>query len=71
MEKICYNVSMTVMQLVHKDKGLVKAFQRYSKQYLSVGKKVNIKKLLPEVVYRTMRLEGEQITRKEAQALFK
>ena len=36
-----------------------------------MGKKPDVKKLLPEVVYRTMRLEGEQITRKEAQALFK
>lgn len=62
---------MTVMQLVHKDKGLVKAFKRYNKRYLSVGKKPDVKKLLPEVLYSTMRLEGEQITRKEAQALYK
>lgn len=62
---------MTVIQLVQKDKGLVKAFQRYQKRYLSVGKKLDLRKFLPEIVYRTMRLEGEQITRKEAQALFK
>lgn len=62
---------MTVNQLVHKDKGLVKAFQRFTKHYLSVAKKPDLKKFLPEIVYRTMRLEGEQITRKEAQALFK
>jgi hypothetical protein len=62
---------MTVIQLVQKDKGLVNAFQRYQKRYLSAGKKLNLKKFLPEIVYRTMRLEGEPITRKEAQALFK
>ncbi len=62
---------MTVIQLVQKDKGLVKAFQRYQKRYLAVGKKLDLRKFLPEIVYRTMRLEGEQITRKEAQALFK
>ena len=61
---------MTV-QTIFKNQGLVKAFKRYSKRYLSVGKKLDLRKLLPEVVYRTMRLEGEQITRKEAQALFK
>lgn len=69
---------MTIIQLVQNDKqsfsvskGLVKAFQSYQKRYLSVGKKLNLKKFLPEIVYRTMRLEGEQITRKEAQALYK
>lgn len=62
---------MTVTKLVQNDKGLVKAFKRYNERYLSVGKKLNLKKFLPEIVYRTMRLEGEQITRKEAQALYK
>lgn len=62
---------MTAVQLVNKDKALVRMFRRYQKRYLSVGKKIDLKKFLPEIVYRTMRLEGEQITRKEAQALFK
>ncbi len=62
---------MTAIQLVHKDQDLVKAFKRYQKRYLAVGKKPNSKNFLPEVVYRTMRLEGELITREEAQSLFK
>lgn len=62
---------MTVIQLVQKNKGLVKAFQRYSKRYLSVGRKPDVKKLLPDDLYSTMRLEGEKITKKEAQALFR
>jgi hypothetical protein len=63
--------NMTVVQLVHKDQGLVKAFKRYQKRYLAVGKKPDVKSFLPEVLYRTMRLEGELITRTKAQALFK
>lgn len=62
---------MTSFQLVKKNRGLLRAFKRYQKRYLAVGKKLDLRKLLPEIVYRTMRLEGEQITRKEAQALFK
>lgn len=62
---------MTIVQLVHQDRGLIGAFRRFSKRYLSVAKKPNLKKILPEIIYRTMRLEGEQITRKETQALFK
>ncbi|MBI2314761.1 hypothetical protein HYU93_01750 [Candidatus Daviesbacteria bacterium] len=62
---------MTSIQLVDKNKGLIQAFRSFKKRYLNMGKKPNVKNLLPEVVYRTMRLEGEQITRKEAQALFK
>jgi len=58
-------------QLVNKDKGLLKAFKRYNKRYLAVGKKVNVKKLLPDDLYSTMRLEGGKITKKEARALFK
>lgn len=58
-------------QVIRKNKGLLKAFSDYKKRYLDVGKKPNITKLLPEVLFRTMRLEGEEITRKEAQALFK
>lgn len=62
---------MTSIQLVNKNKTLIQAFRNFKKRYLNMGKKPNIKNLLPEVVYRTMRLEGEQITRKEARALFK
>ncbi len=62
---------MTVIQLVNKDKGLIQAFKRYSKRYLSVGKKPDIKKFLPADLYSTMRLEGEKITKKAAQALFR
>lgn len=61
---------MTALQLVRKNKGLIKAFHSYQKRYLNVGKKPDVTKLLPEVLYRTMRLEGELITRKQAQALF-
>lgn len=62
---------MTVIQLVNKDKGLVKAFKRFNERYLSMSKKPDIRKFIPEIVYRTMRLEGEKITRKYIQALFK
>ncbi len=61
---------MTTLQLVQNNKDLIKAFKNYQKRYLSVGKKPDITKLLPEDVYATMRLEGEHITRKQAQALF-
>lgn len=61
---------MTVIQLVQKNKGLVQAFKRYGKRYLSVGKKPDVKKLFPEDLYSTMRLEGEKVTKKEAQALY-
>lgn len=62
---------MTSLQLVHKDKGLVKAFKRYQKRYLNVGKKPDVQKFLPKDLYSTMRLEGEKITKKEAQILFR
>jgi hypothetical protein len=58
-------------QTVVKNEGLVKAFKEYQKRYLSLGKKPNIKKLLPDDVYHTMKLEGEDITKKQVQALFK
>lgn len=61
---------MTV-QTIFKNQGLVKAFKRYQKRYLSVGKKPNMKKLLPNDLYSTMRLEGENISKKEAQAIFR
>ena len=62
---------MNTLQLIHENKGLIKAFKRYQERYLNVGKKPNITKLLPEDLYHTMRLEGEKVTRKEVQALFK
>lgn len=62
---------MTVTKLVQKDKGLIKAFRRFNERYLSMGKKPDVRKFIPEIVYRTMRLEGEKITRKYIQALFK
>ncbi len=58
-------------KVVKKNTNLLQAFRKYKKSYLNVGKKPDITKFLPEVLYRTMRLEGEMITRKEAQALFK
>jgi hypothetical protein len=58
-------------QIVRKNTGLLKAFGEYKKRFLNVGKKPNITKLLPEVLFRTMRLEGEKVTRKEARSLFK
>ncbi|MDO8576841.1 MAG: hypothetical protein Q7R82_00710 [Candidatus Daviesbacteria bacterium] len=62
---------MTVIQLVQKDQGLVKAFQRYQKRYLAVGRKPDMTKFLPDLLYSDMRLEGEKITKKEVYALFK
>ena len=62
---------MNTLQLIHENKGLIKAFKRYQERYLNVGKKPNITKLLPEDLYHTMRLEEEKVTRKEVQALFK
>ena len=62
---------MNTLQSVQKNKGLIKAFKSYQKRYLNVGKKPNITKLLPEDLYHTMRLEGEKISRKQVQALYK
>jgi hypothetical protein len=62
---------MTRIQLLKKNKGLIKVFKEYNKHYLSVGKKPDVKRFLPEDLYHTMRLEGELITRKQTQALFK
>lgn len=69
--KFCYNIFMTVIQLVQKDKGLVQAFKRYSKRYLAVGKKPDVKKFFPADLYSTMRLEGEKITKRVVQSLFR
>lgn len=51
---------MTSIQLVDKNKGLIQAFRNFKKRYLNMGKKPNIKNLLPEDLYHTMRLEGEK-----------
>ena len=59
------------MTNIKKNKGLLSAFRQYKKRYLSVGKKPNIKKFLPNDLYHTMKLEGEKITRKQVQILFK
>jgi len=56
---------------IKQNKGLLKAFKRYQKRFLVLGKTPDIKKFFPEILYRTMRLEGEKITRKEAKALFR
>lgn len=62
---------MTSIQFVNKNRGLVQAFRTFKERYLNVGKKPDLKKFLPEDVYHTMRLEGEKISRKQAQSLFK
>ena len=62
---------MTSIQLANKNKGLVQAFRTFKKRYLSMGKKPDVRSLLPEDLYHTMRLEGEKISRKQAQALFR
>lgn len=51
-----------------KNNGLLAAFIKYQKRS---KKKTNWSKVLPEIVYRTMRLEGEHITRREAKGLFR
>lgn len=58
-------------QTVTKNKGLLLAFKKYQERYLIMGKKPNIAKFLPEVLFRTIRLEDDPITRKEAKALFR
>lgn len=60
-----------IVAIIQKNKNLIQAFKVYQKRYLSMGKMPNIAKLLPEVVFRTMRLEGEPITRKEVKTLYK
>ena len=52
-----------------KDSNLIKAFKRYRQRYIASGKKPNVRKFFPEILFRTTRLEGEKITRKEAKAL--
>lgn len=62
---------MTAILLAQKNQGLIQVFKRYSKRYLSMGKKLNIRKFLPEDLYSTMRLEGEKVTKRAVQALFR
>lgn len=59
------------MITVTKDKSLIKAFKRYRQRYLASGKKPDSRKFFPEILYRTTRLEGEKITKKDAKALFR
>lgn len=61
---------MTSLKL-RKSRELLAAFRGYKKRYLNMGKKPNIKKFLPNDLYHTMKLEGEKITRKQVQLLFK
>ncbi len=68
--KRCYTLSMTNIQM-KSNKGLIQAFKIFKKRYLSVGKKPNVKNLLPEDLYHTMRLEGEKISRKQVRTLYK
>lgn len=49
----------------------MQAFKVFKKRFLNIGKKPDIKNLLPEDLYHTMRLEGEKISRKQARALYK
>jgi hypothetical protein len=46
-------------------------YKRYHERYLIIGKKPNIAKFLPEVLFRTMKLKDMAITRKEARTLFR
>lgn len=62
---------MTTVQLVQKDSSLVKAFKRFNERYISIGKKPDIRRFLPADLYSTMRLEGEKVTKKAVQALFR
>ncbi len=55
----------------NKNKNLIQAFRSFKKRYLNVGKKPDVKNLLPEDLYHTMRLEGEKISRKQARTLFR
>lgn len=64
-------MSYMTAKIVQKNKSLLQAFKKYKERYLNIGKKPDLTKFLSEVLYRTMRLEGEKITRKEAKVLFK
>ena len=62
---------MTANMVIKKSQALLNAFKRYKERYLNAGKKPNVEKLFREDLYHTTRLEGEKITKKEAQALFR
>ena len=62
---------MTSIQLVNKNKTLIQAFRNFKKRYLNMDKKPEVKNLLSNDLYRTMRLEGEKISRKQGKALFR
>lgn len=51
---------------VRRNSSLIKAFRRYKQRYMNSGKKPNVRKFFPEILFRTTRLEGEKITKKEA-----
>lgn len=61
---------MTTVQLV-KNQSLLKAFKRFNKRFLAMAKKPDVRKFLAEDLYHTIRLEGEKITKKQAQSLFR
>ena len=63
--------TMTTKQRIQTNKSLIQAFERYKVRYLLLGKKPDVMKLLPADLYSTMRLEGEAITKIEAQALYR
>lgn len=58
-------------RVIQKNKSLLQAFRKYKERFLKVGKKPDVRKFLQNDLYHTMRLEGEKITRKQVQALFK
>ncbi len=69
---------MTSIQLVNKNKQsfsanktLIQAFRTFRERYLRMGKRPDVKNLLPEDLYHTMRLEGEEISRKQVKTLFR
>ncbi len=62
---------MTSIQLVNRNKGLIQAFRSFKNRYLNMGKKPEVKNLLSNDLYHTMRLEGEKISRKQVKALFR
>ena len=59
------------MKRIIKDKILINVFRSYRQRYIDSGKRPDAKKFLADDLYHTMRLEGEKITKKEAQALFR
>lgn len=63
-------VHMTNIHLLNKHKELLQAFKSYQERYINVGKKPDITKLFSNDLYHTMRLEGEQISKKQVQAIF-